>query len=106
MTGYSIGEVSTLLGVKNHVLRYWEQEVDFLSTRKSPGGHRVYSKRDLQLLMRLNYLVHHRGYTIEGARKKIWDEMTKENPGPRSGISQLRDQLIEVLCVLKKSGNG
>lgn len=103
MGNYSIGEICRFLLVKPHVLRYWEQEVDFLSPRKNTSGHRIYSQRDLQLLMRLKYLVYERGFTLEGARNKIWGEMTGENANTRGKINQIRDQLMDLLTKIKKT---
>ena len=65
---YSIREVSELLEVKAHVLRYWETQFPHLRPRKHRGGARMYQDRDLDLLRSIKEMLYDRGYTIAGAR--------------------------------------
>jgi len=68
---YSIGEVSDLLKVKPHVLRYWETQFPVLSPKKNRAGNRTYRVRDIKLLIAIQSLLYERGFTIAGARKKL-----------------------------------
>ncbi|HEX9880415.1 MAG TPA: MerR family transcriptional regulator [Candidatus Binatia bacterium] len=68
---FKIGEVSSLVGVKPYVLRYWETEFEVLKPGKAPSRHRLYKKRDVELLLEIKKLLYAEGYTIEGARKKL-----------------------------------
>jgi len=68
---YKIGEVADLVGVKPHVLRYWESEFPSLRPMKTRGAHRVYKKRDVELAMLIRRLLHDEGYTTPGAKKRI-----------------------------------
>ncbi len=68
---FKIGEVSRILGVKPYVLRYWETEFDLLKPGKAPSRHRLYKKKDVELLLEIKRLLYAEGYTIEGARKKL-----------------------------------
>jgi DNA-binding transcriptional MerR regulator len=68
---YKIGEVADLIGVKPHVLRYWESEFPSLRPMKTRGAHRVYKKRDVELAMLIRRLLHDEGYTTPGAKKRI-----------------------------------
>lgn len=68
---FKIGEVSALLKLKPHVLRYWETEFDILNPGKAPSRHRLYKRKDVELLLQIKQLLHTEGYTIEGARKKL-----------------------------------
>ncbi len=68
---YRIGEVAELVGVAPHVLRYWEHEFRSIRPTKSARGQRVYSRRDVESLMRVRELLHEQGFTIAGARKKL-----------------------------------
>jgi DNA-binding transcriptional MerR regulator len=68
---FRIGEVSELVGVDPHVLRYWETEFRAVRPRKSGKGQRVYSRRDVELLIRIRQLLYVEGHTIEGARKRL-----------------------------------
>lgn len=68
---FRIGEVAELVGVQPHVLRYWEREFRTIRPSKSAKGQRVYSRRDVETLMRVRDLLYHERFTIAGARQKL-----------------------------------
>jgi DNA-binding transcriptional MerR regulator len=68
---FRIGEVASLVGVEPHVLRYWEREFRSIRPTKSAKGQRVYSRRDVENLMRVRDLLYAEGFTIAGAKKKL-----------------------------------
>src|SRR5579871_5792130 len=68
---FRIGEVAGLVGVEPHVLRYWEREFRSIRPTKSSKGQRVYSRRDVETLMRVRELLYREGFTIAGAKKKL-----------------------------------
>ena len=68
---FRIGEVASLVGVEPHVLRYWEREFRTIRPTKSAKGQRVYSRRDVENLMRVRDLLYAEGFTIAGAKKKL-----------------------------------
>lgn len=68
---FRIGEVAELVGVEPHVLRYWEREFRAIRPTKSAKGQRVYSRRDVENLMRVRELLYREGFTIAGAKKKL-----------------------------------
>lgn len=68
---FKIGEVSDILGVEPYVLRYWETEFDLLKPSKAPSRHRLYKKKDVELLLEIKRLLYSEGFTIEGARKRL-----------------------------------
>src|SRR5437867_9284031 len=68
---FKIGEVSELLGVEPYVLRYWETEFPGLSPKKSGTGHRLYRRKDVELLLRIKHLLNEKRFTIEGARQSL-----------------------------------
>jgi DNA-binding transcriptional MerR regulator len=70
---YKIGEVARIVEVEPHVLRYWEQSFRAIRPHKSPKGHRVYTKANVELLLRIKELVHDRKFTIAGAKKVLRD---------------------------------
>jgi DNA-binding transcriptional MerR regulator len=76
---FRIGEVSDLVGVEPHVLRYWEREFRTIRPTKSAKGQRVYSRRDVENLMRVRELLYREGFTIAGAKKKL---LHPEAPDP------------------------
>jgi DNA-binding transcriptional MerR regulator len=67
----TIGEVSAALGIKPHVLRYWEEQFPTLRPVKRAGGRRLYRPEDVELIATIDRLVHAEGYTLRGARLAI-----------------------------------
>jgi len=74
---FRIGDVAELLGVRPHVLRYWESEFPVIAPQKSATGQRVYRRSDVETLVMIKHLLHEERYSIEGARKRI-RELRKE----------------------------
>ena len=68
---FRIGDVSRLAGVKPYVLRYWESEFPSISPKKSGTGHRLYRRKDVELILEIKHLLYEKRFTIEGARKAI-----------------------------------
>lgn len=75
---FKIGEASRIVGVKPYVLRYWESEFDMLKPTKAPSRHRLYRRRDVELLLEIKRLLYADGHTIEGARKKLKENKKEE----------------------------
>jgi DNA-binding transcriptional MerR regulator len=67
----TIGEVAVALGIRQHVLRYWEDQFPMLKPIKRSGGRRYYRPEDVQLVATIDRLVHQQGYTLRGARLAI-----------------------------------
>ena len=82
---FRIGEVSRLTGVKQYVLRFWESEFNGLGPKKSGTGHRLYRRKDVEMVLEIKHLLYEKRYTIEGARK--WLE-TREKPAPAAKASK------------------
>jgi DNA-binding transcriptional MerR regulator len=68
---FKIGEVSQLVGVRAHVLRYWEKEVPSIRPGKSASNQRRYRYRDVEIFREIRRLLHEERYTLAGARKRI-----------------------------------
>ena len=79
---YRIGEVSQIVGVQPHVLRYWETEFRTIRPQKSHKGQRVYSRRDVEKLLKVKDLLKNQGFTIAGAKKKLRDPEAQVTPEP------------------------
>jgi DNA-binding transcriptional MerR regulator len=105
---HSIGEVSELMGVPAHVLRYWESEFPQLHPKKGRGGNRLYTENDLGLLTRIHDLLYNKKFTIAGARKQLQlgldDEV--EKPAAEDVLSEVKQELKEILSLLNTSGRG
>ena len=67
----TIGEVSQALGIKTHVLRYWEEQFPMLKPLKRSGGRRYYRRDDIALVERIDRLVNREGYTLKGAKAAL-----------------------------------
>jgi DNA-binding transcriptional MerR regulator len=67
----TIGEVAKALGLRQHVLRYWEQQFPMLQPLKRSGARRYYRPEDVALVQTIDRLVNQEGYTLKGARQAI-----------------------------------
>ncbi|WP_394837886.1 MerR family transcriptional regulator [Pendulispora rubella] len=88
---FRIGEVASIVGVEPHVLRYWEREFRMIRPTKSTKGQRVYSRRDLENLLRVRDLLYKEGFTIAGAKKRLrnaGDEPEARESEERSEIEE------------------
>jgi DNA-binding transcriptional MerR regulator len=85
---FKIGEVSQIVGVEPYVLRYWETEFDLLKPSKAPSKHRLYKKRDVELLLNIKRLLYTDGFTIEGARKKLKETKKEEKDQLKLPLSE------------------
>jgi DNA-binding transcriptional MerR regulator len=70
---YRIGEVSRITDTKPFVLRYWETEFPTLQPVKSPKGHRLYRRKDVDTVLLIKRLLYDEGFTIAGARRHLRD---------------------------------
>src|SRR5580704_16325568 len=70
-----IGEVSRLTSTKPFVLRYWETEFPMLQPVKSPKGHRLYRREDIDTVFTIKRLLYNEGFTIAGARRHLRDHV-------------------------------
>jgi DNA-binding transcriptional MerR regulator len=76
---YSISEVSKLTGLEQYILRYWESEFEQLKPSKNRAGNRIYTNKDIQLILKIKELLREKKYTIEGAKQIIEDSINKED---------------------------
>lgn len=106
----TIGEVAAALGIRQHVLRYWEEQFAGLRPVKRSGGRRYYRPSDIALVVEIDRLVHRDGYTLKGAAKALAAQGDRVEPGvtptPRkpeishfsASIRAIRDQLADALA--------
>lgn len=104
----TIGEVAAALGIRQHVLRYWEEQFPMLRPLKRSGGRRYYRPEDLALLRTIDQLVHREGYTLRGARLVLEGkrgEAATERAAPEPAgedlagqLRALRNRLAEALA--------
>lgn len=95
---YSIREVAEQTDLEPHVLRYWESQFEMLRPKKNRAGNRVYTQRDMDLVVRIRDLTKRDKYTIEGARQVLEREARSEelSSGDRNDLQALRDFLADL----------
>lgn len=111
---YSISEVSKITDLEQYVLRYWESEFEQLKPAKNRAGNRIYTNRDIKLILYLKKLLREDGYTIEGAKRILktyrpddggeqLELLTGDQGGERSkAFDRLREDLIEIKKFLEE----
>jgi DNA-binding transcriptional MerR regulator len=89
-----IGEVSRLTSTKPFVLRYWETEFPMLQPVKSPKGHRLYRREDIETVFTIKRLLYDEGFTIAGARRHLRDQVfgTLEANGTNRAAAAAEDE--------------
>ncbi len=107
---FRIGEVAALLAVEPYVLRYWESEFPSLAPKKSGTGHRLFRRKDVELLLKIKHLLYEKRYTIEGARQSLQNDSREKpkaaekkqrdlfTPDP---LTTIRAELCHILQILK-----
>ena len=104
---YKIGEVCKLADVQPYVLRYWETEFPQLAPNKSGGGQRLYTRHEIDTILRIKELLYREGFTIAGAKKKLEIELaepvaaTPPTPKPDGQLAKVKQELREILRLLE-----
>lgn len=121
---YSISEVSKITDIEQYVLRYWETEFEQLTPQKNRAGNRIYTNKDIRLILYIKELLREKKYTIEGAKKILEDyeqekkavievkekkaqiesdiivEVEKNNPSLKEDLEEIKDFLKHLLTKL------
>ncbi len=115
---FRIGEVSRLAGIKPYVLRFWETEFPGLGPKKSGSGHRLYRRKDVELVLEIKRLLYDKRFTIEGARKFLDSKAKPDSKAtaaerkaarsqarlfrePLPDLHDIKDELRAILEILK-----
>jgi DNA-binding transcriptional MerR regulator len=121
---YSISEVSKITDIEQYVLRYWETEFEQLTPQKNRAGNRIYTNKDIRLILYIKELLREKKYTIEGAKRILEDyeqdkkpiievkekkaqvesdiivEVEKNNPSLKEDLEEIKDFLKHLLTKL------
>lgn len=92
----TIGEVSRALGIRQHVLRYWEEQFPALQPLKRSGGRRYFRPEDIALIRTIDRLVHREGYTLKGARQVLAGGMPPQPQPTRSQPAEFASDLLAI----------
>lgn len=99
---YTIGEVSKMFNVNASLIRFWEKEFSIIKPKKNKKGNRLFTKKDIDNLTLIHHLVKEKGYTLDGARKKMREkkdenldevEMLKSLKKIRAFLESLKSEL-------------
>jgi DNA-binding transcriptional MerR regulator len=95
---YSIGEVAEMFNVSTSLIRYWEGEFDVLKPKKNSKGNRLFTPKDIDNLHLIFHLVKERGFTLEGAKKKLKEnrEETLQNHKILLSLNRIKEFLSEL----------
>lgn len=99
-----------MVGVKTHVLRYWEGEFEQLRPKKTRGAHRHFTRADVDMAMQIRRLLHDEGYTVAGAKQRLVELRDRPQPTPRREVALraellgLRADLLQALAQLDRQG--
>lgn len=93
----TIGEMAEALGVRTHILRYWEEQFPMLRPLTRAGGRRLYRPEDVALLHTIHRLLHSEGYTVKGARKFLESGAVAQAPAtaPTSSVTSESSPYID-----------
>ena len=95
---YSIGEVAKMFDVNTSMIRYWEKEFDILKPKKNKKGNRLFTQKDLENLKVIYHLLKERGFTIDGAKKKLRENKsdTVNTADVVARLKEIRNTLMEI----------
>ena len=96
---WTIGEVAEQLELNPSVLRYWEKEFGLLRPRRDSKGDRLFTQADIRKVRMIQYLLKHRGFTIQGAREQL-----RTDPESAERLAELRERLVRVRALLRSVG--
>jgi DNA-binding transcriptional MerR regulator len=97
---FKIGEVSKIAGVPTHVLRFWETEFPRISPRRTDSGQRLYTRKDVELVLEIKALLYQRRFTIDGARQHLRVRSGDEPSFPRHVLDEIRTELNQLRRLL------
>ncbi len=100
---YKIGELATAFDVNASLLRFWEKEFNFLNPKKDKTGKRIYTKKDVELLQQIYFLVKEKGHTLEGVKLKMKEN--KQNVLNEDGFISKNQTIIAKLEKIKNELN-
>ncbi len=93
---YSIGEVSELVGLPAHVLRYWESQFPVLNPSKNRSGNRAYQRKEIRLILLVKQLLYEDKFTVEGAKSRL-DQLRKGGQLATESSVALDRELLDLL---------
>jgi DNA-binding transcriptional MerR regulator len=104
---FRISEVSKLTGLEPYVLRYWESEFKMIKPIRTKSRHRLYKRKDLEIILEIKKLLYEEQYTIAGAKKRLEEIVREERedlaPAPKNDLEKVLQDLLTELKSLRNS---
>ena len=103
---WSIGEVAVELGVNASLIRYWEKEFGTIKPKRTGKGDRLYTRKEIDQLKRIQHLVKEKGFTLSGAKealRKSEPPTADERTALRDRLLSVREQLVDISQALDRS---
>lgn len=92
---WTIGEVAGELEVNTSLIRHWEKEIGMVRPKRTGRGDRLYTRKEIDLLKRIQHLVKDQGFTLQGAREQL--RKASANAGPAEDVhAELRERLLRI----------
>ena len=88
--GFKIGEVSEMLGLKNHILRYWENEFPALKPQKAQNNQRMYTRKEIEKILLVRKLLYVDRFSISGAKRALRDWQKGASKSSRKSVNKER----------------
>ncbi len=106
---YKIGEVSRITDIKPYVLRYWESEFEVIRPQKTKTNQRVYTRKDVELILEIKRLIYNERFTLEGVRKRMKSlrkdsQLNLNFPDQRylDTLKSIKDELSSIKSILSR----
>ena len=94
---YTIGEVAKMFKVNNSLIRFWEKEFESIKPQKNKKGNRLFTVNDIETFKKIFHLVKDRGFTLDGAKKKLKEKTIDEvtNTDIVDSLRKIRQKLVD-----------
>jgi DNA-binding transcriptional MerR regulator len=98
---FRIGEVSKLAKIPAYVLRFWESEFPRIRPKRTDAGQRLYSRADIELILKIKMLLYEKKFTIQGARQHLSVRSRKDEASEKQLLADLHAELKSIRDLLK-----
>ncbi len=97
---FRIGEVSKIAGLPTYVLRFWETEFAKIRPKRTSSGQRLYTRNDIELILKIKNLLYEKKFTIQGARQHLSARTRKKDVPAKQLLKDLRSELKSIKDML------
>jgi DNA-binding transcriptional MerR regulator len=98
---FRIGEVSKIAGLPTYVLRFWETEFPRIRPKRTSSGQRLYTRSDIELVLKIKHLLYEKKFTIQGARQHLAARTDKKKTPAKQMLEELHSELKSLRDLLK-----